>query len=89
MFLGTPFEHENESVSSTLYQWSKYLSLLILVEVSFSHKSFIEAESHLDEIKYYLNNYVMREKMIDEMIRTKCDDLMEKKVEVVIEKSLH
>ena len=86
ILLSRPWVHGNKIISSSYYQCLKYLESEVEKNIVADDKPFTEAESHFVNAKFYLKNYVVNEKRVEDVTKTKCDDLASKKVTVTVEK---
>jgi len=86
IFLGRPWVYKNKILLSSYNQYLKYIEDGVERKVVSSDKPFTEAESHFIDVKFYLKNYVVKEKMVDDVITSKGDELPAKKYKVGIKK---
>lgn len=86
ILLGKAWVHENKIVSYSYYQCLKYLKGGVERKIIINDNLFNKVESHFVDTKFYLKNYVMNEKNVDDVTKTKSDDLTGKKVIVAIKK---
>ena len=86
VLLGRPWVHGNKIISSSYYQCLKYFEGGVERKIVADDNPFTKDESHFADAKFYLKKHVVDEKRVEDVTKTKCDDLASKKVTVSVEK---
>ena len=80
ILLGRPLIHKNRMVSSSYYQYLKYLEGGIERKIVAYDNPFTEVDTHFVDAKFYLKGYVVKESKSNDVKSTKYDKITSKRI---------